>query len=124
MFCGNCGNQIPDGSVSCPYCGGGQMPQQSAGNGAVVAAEKAPMDYAAVSLVLGIVGLLCSSCCMPILNIIGIVFGVKANKTTGRKAGLIMNIIGLVLSLSWVIFLIVWMSAGGAALIDELMYMY
>lgn len=122
MFCENCGKQIPDGESFCPYCGGGSVPTQAPAQAIVT--EKAPMDYAAVSLVLGIVGLLCSSCCMPILNIIGIIFGVKANKFTGRKAGLILNIIGLILSLLWVIVLWIWFAAVGYEVIDELMYLY
>lgn len=125
MFCGNCGNQIPDGETVCPYCNGGQaqnQPQPAQTYDGTVQTQP-PMDYAAVSLVLGIVGLLCSSCCMPILNIIGIVFGVKASKITGRKAGLILNIVGLVLSLIGWIILAIWWAAAGAALFDSLSYM-
>lgn len=101
MFCEICGKQIPEGETLCPYCHGvHNAPEKSP--------EKSPMDYSAVSLILGIVGLFCFGCCMPLVNIIGIIFGVKANKLTGRKAGLILNIIGLILSVLLPIAIVVF----------------
>lgn len=86
MFCGNCGNQIPDGSAQCPICGAPlqaapvQQPayQQPAANGGTIA----------------IVGLICGSVSIPFSILGGILYGVP-----GAAFGLILGAAGLVLGI-------------------------
>ena len=90
MFCGNCGNQIPDGSAQCPICGAplqaapAQQPvyqqpvYQQAGNGGAI----------------GIVGLVLGICSIPFSILGGIMYGV-----IGSTIGLLLGAAGLVLGI-------------------------
>ena len=119
MFCGNCGNQIPEGENVCPFCGGSDKAVSDTGENGSTAyyAQKrpgAPMDYASVSVVLGIMGLVfCWGCPGLIINILGIIFGAKAYGRSQRKAGLVMSIIGLILTLILTFALVGWISYLG-----------
>lgn len=134
MFCENCGKQIPDGTQVCPYCSAEyaaeEAPNTPPAADSTYAApapepfmtnpyqkQQKPLDYSTISLVLGIVGLVfCFSCSGFIINIVGIVFGIKAKNESGRQAGLIMSIIGLVLAIITTIISIGWVAALISAL--------
>lgn len=125
MFCENCGKQIPDGTQVCPYCSAEYQTEDSTNTPPVtntppinntytapdpfIANQKKPLDYSAISTVLGIVGLVfCFSCSGFIINIIGLIFGIKAKNESGRNAGLVMSIIGLILAIITTILSIGW----------------
>ncbi len=110
MFCGNCGNQIPDGSANCPICGTAQTPaaapyaQPVAGP---VATSSSAATLATVCGVLSIVvailgGILFGAIAALIglaLGVVALVMGIKAKKETNNmkgNAGFVCGIIGLV----------------------------
>ena len=134
MFCENCGKQIPDGTQVCPYCSAEYKAEEApntppAADSTYTAPApepimtnpyqepKKPLDYTTISIVLGIVGLVfCFSCSGFIINIVGIVFGIKAKNESGRQAGFIMSIIGLALAIITTIISIGWIAAIISAL--------
>lgn len=85
-----------------------QPPMMQQGNG------KAPV----VSLVLGIVGLILAI--IPsifyiglVISIVGIVFGVKERRTTGKASGLVLSIIGTCLGGVYLLLVILGLSILG-----------
>lgn len=101
MFCSKCGKEIADEAVICTNCG---CMVKNANVKAVTpspiktTAEKSPK----VSLILGIVGIVTSwllAIAGHIASIIGIVFGIKEYKETGKMTGLVLSLIGEVCSI-------------------------
>lgn len=112
MFCVKCGNEIPDDSSFCPFCG---APLSSA-NGAVNNGPVPGNDAAYIekigkvslllsicSLVLGILGSILFGTTCAILGIacavVGLVFSIKVRKFTGEAKGtaaFVMSIVGMV----------------------------
>lgn len=159
MFCPNCGNNCPDNVNNCPNCGHAfaqaqqpqyQAPQQPYGQAPYGQAPygQQPYGYPPVQpkgntavLVLGIVGLVCSTvgcCCSYIIipglicAIIGIILGVKAKKELAPgvedknvKTGLILSYIALGVGILMLILAIVGLALmGSAGLLDYMDYMY
>lgn len=91
MFCGNCGNQIPDGSAQCPICG---APQQAAPVQQPVYQQPSYQQPAANVGTIAIVGLVCGSVSIPFSILGGILYGVP-----GAAFGLILGAAGLVLGI-------------------------
>ena len=117
MFCGNCGNQVPDGANVCPNCGtpvAGAAPQQSvqptpapqADPYAQAAPYAQPMPQAPaasnpnamIALVCGIVSIVLAvlggimfgvipAVLAIALGIVALVLGINVNKTSPEKKG-------------------------------------
>jgi hypothetical protein len=129
MICKNCNAENDDNSKFCQSCGAplsapDATQQQTAGTAGqtVQPASYAPQysqpvqaqansgSNGTASLVLGIVSILL--CCLPIVStiiaIIGIILSRKnrknGNKTGVSTAGLVCSIIGLCLSIFWIIY--------------------
>lgn len=101
MFCSKCGKEIADEAVICTSCG---CMVKNVNTKAVSPApaktttEKSPK----VSLILGIVGIVTAwliAIVGHITSIIGIVFGIKEYKETGKMTGLVLSIVGEVCSI-------------------------
>ena len=95
-YCVNCGTELEDDATVCPNCSQETVlaPAQN---------EPPKEEFATlpitISTVLGLVGLGSANFWVPlIMSIIGIIYGVKEKKLTGKKLGLILNIIVLVLT--------------------------
>ena len=145
MFCSNCGNNIPDGSVNCPVCGAAvqqQQPQQPvyqqpayqqpAYQQQPVYQQPAADDGSGSILTFGILGL--ALCEVPIL---GLIFAIMAIKKSGAfaathggtcygkaKVGRILGIVGLVASIIMTIYWVVFIIACGAAASSYSHYYY
>ena len=130
MFCTNCGNNIPDGSVNCPVCGAAvqqQQPQQPAyqqptyqqpAYGQPAYQQPTADDGSGSVLTFGILGLALSW--VPVVGLIFSIIGLKKSGAYAAahggacygkaKAGRILSIIGLVSSIIgniyWLIFFI------------------
>lgn len=113
MFCGNCGNQVPDGANVCPNCGtpvAGAAPQQSVQPTPAPQAPAASNPNAMIALVCGIVSIVLAvlggimfgvipAVIAIALGIVALVLGINVNKTSPEKkgnGGLVCGIIGLV----------------------------
>ena len=94
MYCRNCGKELNDMAVICPGCG---CPTQSN----VMPNMQTGQKKTQVSVILGIIGIVSSwflAIVGHVTSIIGIVYGVKEYKETGKNLGLILSIIGEVCS--------------------------
>ena len=104
--CTNCGTEFENEVTVCPNCGHEEEfacePKK----------ENAATSPVTISTVLGIASIASFGAPNPwiplILSIIGLVFGVKEKKATGKKLGLIINIITLILSVLAVLALIAY----------------
>lgn len=120
MFCGKCGQEMPEGAKVCSNCGSSleennetvqeaqvnenQYTAQPVFEGNVMNNSQKPegSGMAAASLALGIVGIIFAvffACIGHICSILGIIFGGVAVSKCGKKAGLIVSIIGEILSI-------------------------
>ena len=95
-YCVNCGTELEDDATVCP---------NSSQETVLAPAQNEPPkeEFATlpvtISTVLGLVGLGSANFWVSlIMSIIGIIYGVKEKKLTGKKLGLILNIIVLVLT--------------------------
>lgn len=119
MFCSKCGQSMSDETVFCPNCGTAQTKLDTITNStAVTPAQNQPSaeDYALASSALkfGILSLVFSW--MPVLSILGIIFGVigkkKANQARSSFGGYfakcrtayILSCVGLGISIAMIIF--------------------
>ena len=91
--CPKCNAELNDDVVVCTECGEALE---------IVEATPVATPKKSVSIILGIVGIVLAFL-FPlaglIVSIIGIVKGVKEKKETGKKKGIIINVIGLILNL-------------------------
>lgn len=137
MFCKNCGTEIPNNVAFCTRCGAPvqnqaqPQPQQAPQGGYYQPPQQQyyqpPMQQGngktpIVSLVLGIIGLVLAI--FPtifyialVVSIVGIVFGVKERKTTGKAVGLVLSIIGTCIAGVYLLFGIL-----GLAFLSSLLY--
>ena len=115
MFCTNCGNNIPDGSVTCPVCGAAmqqpQQPQQPAYQQPVyqqpVYQQPAAPDNSGSVLAFGILSL--ALCEVPILGLIFAILGLTKSGAFAAahggtvfgnaKGGRILSIVGLIVNI-------------------------
>lgn len=103
MYCKNCGRRLEEHEKFCPDCGQKkqEMNQTHPENYHVVEKKH---NNTTPSIVLGILSLMIPFLGLP-LAIIGLVLGIKAKKEENNKAGMILSIIGLILSaLMWLLF--------------------
>ncbi|MDE6585118.1 MAG: zinc ribbon domain-containing protein [Clostridia bacterium] len=110
MFCKNCGREINDNAMVCPYCG------VATGKGGAVAEEKKVNAFGIVGFVLGLLSLWLGVyfCISPVLGLIFSAVGMAKMKKC-RVNGL--AIAGLVLSIiSLFVWGIVWIVVGAAIL--------
>ncbi len=95
MYCPVCGKEIREEAVICPGCG-------CAVNGKAQApAGNQTQKEAQVSVILGIIGIVAAwlfALAGHIVSIVGIVFGVREYKSSGKMTGLVLSIIGEVCS--------------------------
>ena len=82
MLCNNCGNQIPDNSVTCPNCGtptsGTQVPYGGAPAAKVPFAQQTDTGINFIALIIAIVGLICVIPAKVVGNVT--IFGVKTSE--------------------------------------------
>lgn len=112
MFCTKCGEKLSKDTKFCPKCGAKIVEETQNEKSKEKVAEKIETSTTVTttkngndstktgSIVLGIISILtCCTCFIPIiLGIVGIMLAVKARKEDPTfKAGLILNIIGIVL---------------------------
>lgn len=111
-FCRNCGAMIQSTSGICPSCGTLDFVPSSITMPMQPITQKNTNGSAITSLVLGIVGIIL--CMFPYIgttiNVIGLVFGIRANKTSKSgvgTAGFVLSLVGLVLSvLIFIVFVV------------------
>jgi|GEM_PF-4857015 len=101
MFCKNCGRELKDDAKFCDNCGAKVVFKHA--NNDDDENEKPECDgKVTIAFVLGISSLAVWT--LPVIglpiSIIGLVLGVKSNKVKLHTAAIILNIIGLVLSIS------------------------
>lgn len=125
MFCGKCGNQLPEGTKFCPNCGEplsqtANEQRQIVINNTVNSQKGSALSIC--SMVCGIlsIALCCISCIGVILGILAIVFGVIALLTGAGGRG--MAITGIVTGIIGSGLIIVMM-AGGFSITEYLQYM-
>ena len=107
MYCSNCGNKLMGSEKYCPNCG-----NNTEGNTQEIISNEGSQSTGgkSSSIVLGILGIIGSILVIfsPIsflLSLIGLIIGIKTNKYLNNKVGIILNAIGLFLSLvSLIIF--------------------
>lgn len=101
MYCSKCGKEIADEAVICTNCG------CVVENANIKAATPSPVKATTekspkVSLILGIIGIVTAwliAIIGHITSIIGIIFGIKEYKETGKMTGLVLSLIGEVCSI-------------------------
>lgn len=110
-FCRNCGALINNSAGICPKCGTVDSYSYSYNIPLQPVMPKATSGSAITSLVLGIIGVIINF--IPYIgatvNVIGLVFGVRANKISKSgigTAGFILSLIGLVLSVLFFIYFV------------------
>lgn len=123
--CPKCNAELNDDVVFCTECGEALE---------VVEAPKAEVVAEApkkkTSLILGIVSLVLTfipviGFAYPITALIGLIFGIKEVKAGGKKVGLILNIIALVLFVLSIILGVVlgiFLVMAGGGIIEELLW--
>lgn len=95
-FCSKCGKEIMDDAVICMNCGCAVDETLN-----TISEYQAPKKVS-VSLILGIIGIVCAwliAIVGHITSIIGIILGIKEYKSTSKMSGLILSIIGEVCSI-------------------------
>lgn len=100
--CPKCGVELADDVTFCTECGEKLIEVEAAPEAEVVAETPVEAPKSKVSLILGIVSLVLTfvpiiGFVYPITAIVGLVFGVKETKAGGKKVGLILNIVALVI---------------------------
>lgn len=138
MFCTNCGNNIPDGSLNCPVCGAAmQQPQQPQYQQPVYQQptyqqpyqQPVAPDNSGSVLTFGILSMVFSE--VPVLGLIFAIIGLSKSGAFARahggacfgkaKVGRILSIIALIISIiANVLYLIVILGGGCAACIDSM----
>ena len=71
------------------------------------------------SIILGIVSIVCQN---PITAIIGLILGIKEANTSGKKIGLILNIIGLIVAIIGCIVGFIYGLLYGFEIMNEILY--
>ena len=93
MYCTTCGKEVLDEAVICPGCG--CILKKEDKKKEVTSSENNKKEKTAIILgILGIVFAWLFALVGHILSIIGIVFGIKGYKETGKMTGLVLSIIG------------------------------
>ena len=100
MYCRNCGQKLEDVNCSCPNCFAYESPQQIL----YIPHPNMPSGpkYRTAGFVLGIL-----SICIPFYGFILGVIGLPLACISKRKSSIILNIIGLTLSILFVVLIIV-----------------
>ena len=99
MFCENCGTRLASDEKYCPNCG-----NEIKKNNIVTSQSKTESNgKKTASIVLGIISLagiffVVFSPISLILSLIGLIIGIKAHKETSNVAGIVLNAIGLFIS--------------------------
>lgn len=82
MLCNNCGNQIPDNSITCPNCGtpttGGTQVPNGTPAAKVPFAQQADASINFIALILAVVGLVCVFPAKVVANVS--IWGVKTSE--------------------------------------------
>lgn len=95
MFCSVCGKEISENAVICTGCG---CAVEGKNSSALRPAEKKTQ----LSLILGIVGIVCAwlfALAGHIVSVIGIIYGIKEYKQSEKISGLAVSIVGEVCSI-------------------------
>ena len=120
MICNQCGAQIPDGSNVCPNCGAAVSAQpqyQQPYQAQPVQAQPNTLTFGILSLVF---------CETVILGLIFAIIGRKKGKafiaqggtlTGASKVGFILSKVGLILSILFIVYWVIWIAllAAGVA---------
>lgn len=136
MFCKSCGNQLPDNAAFCPNCGASFAPAANVDPTPVTYAapintpsyDSAPAPSPTPILVFGIIAL--AMACSFWLSFVGIIFGAltrsKVNAyemqggqpsgmvKTGSKLGKAGLIVGIIMTVLFVVYLIVIAAIGAS----------
>lgn len=110
MFCKNCGKEIIDGAVFCPYCGANVNAPEPVARPAKSGALDNPV--AIVGLVLAFI--------IPLAGLICSCIGYKKAKYEGYAnrefalAGIIISIVEMVVSVISMVIFVVWMAMIGS----------
>lgn len=104
MICKHCGLEIDDNVKFCPFCG--EEVEQEIKNEEVLVRDSNNNGVAPCFKVFSIVGLVCGIVSIAgVFNLLGLFFGIPGivfgalGKKTGKKAGLILSIIGFILNI-------------------------
>lgn len=104
--CDHCGIEFEDSAAFCAECGH----ELKAAPAPVEVKENPATAPVTISTVLGLVSLGSANLYISlIMSIIGIVMGVKEKKATGKKLGLILNIVALVLTVLGILAIVAYL---------------
>lgn len=94
MLCNNCGNQIPDNSITCPNCGtptnGGTQVPNGTPAAKVPFAQQTDAGINFIALILAVVGFVCVFPAKVEANAFGFKVGVSIISGDGAKYGIFM----------------------------------